>query len=248
MAWRAQPVISPRPGVVAAIAIAALMAAALGAVLWRAEGGRGLGPADWSALRFTVVQAAVSALVSVALAVPVARALARRRFMGRGWLITLLGAPFILPVIVAVIGLLAVFGRNGWISAALGWAGFDPVHIYGFHGVVLAHIFFNLPLATRLVLQGWADIPAERFLLAAQLNADPRALRRLLEYPMLRQVLPGALAVIFAVCLTSFAVALMLGGGPRATTIELAIYQAFRFDFDLGRAALLALVQIALTL
>ncbi|MAY85259.1 MAG: thiamine/thiamine pyrophosphate ABC transporter permease ThiP [Pseudooceanicola sp.] len=248
MAWRAQPVISPRPGVVAAIAIAALMAAALGAVLWRAEGGRGLGPADWAALRFTVAQAVVSALFSVALAVPVARALARRQFMGRSWLITLLGAPFILPVIVAVIGLLAVFGRNGWISTALGWAGFEPVHIYGFHGVVLAHVFFNLPLATRLVMQGWADIPAERFLLAAQVNADARAIRRLLEYPMLRQVLPGALAVIFAVCLTSFAVALMLGGGPRATTIELAIYQAFRFDFDLGRAALLALVQVALTL
>ena len=64
---------------------------------------------------------------------------------------------------------------------------------------------------------------------------------------MLGQVVPGALAVVFAICLTSFAVALTLGGGPRATTIELAIYQAFRFDFDLGRAALLAGVQIVLT-
>ncbi|MCL4675129.1 MAG: thiamine/thiamine pyrophosphate ABC transporter permease ThiP, partial [Pararhodobacter sp.] len=36
--------------------------------------------------------------------------------------------------------------------------------------------------------------------------------------------------------------------GPAATTLELAIYQAFRFDFDLGRAALLALVQAAVGL
>jgi thiamine transport system permease protein len=43
-------------------------------------------------------------------------------------------------------------------------------------------------------------------------------------------------------------VALILGGGPSATTVELAIYQAFRFDFDLGRAAALGLVQVAICL
>ncbi|MEY4305862.1 MAG: hypothetical protein RIT52_2037, partial [Pseudomonadota bacterium] len=50
----------------------------------------------------------------------------------------------------------------------------------------------------------------------------------------------------FLLCLTSFAVALTLGGGPKASTLELAIYQALRFDFDLGRAALLAAVQFGL--
>jgi thiamine transport system permease protein len=39
---------------------------------------------------------------------------------------------------------------------------------------------------------------------------------------------------------------LAVGGGPRGTTIELAIYQAFRLDFDLGKAASLALVQFTL--
>jgi thiamine transport system permease protein len=53
---------------------------------------------------------------------------------------------------------------------------------------------------------------------------------------------------IFLICLTSFAVALVLGGGPKATTVELAIYQAVRFDFDLGRAALLAAVQFGLSI
>ncbi len=48
-----------------------------------------------------------------------ARALARRRFPGRGALIALMGAPFLLPVIVAVLGLLAVFGRSGWVNGAL---------------------------------------------------------------------------------------------------------------------------------
>lgn len=246
MAERAQPITSGS-GLGAAALVAALILGALLAVALRAESGRGMGASDWAAVRFTAGQAALSALFSVALAVPLARALARRRFMGRRLLIALLGAPFILPVIVAVLGLLAVFGRNGWISMALGWVGLPPVSIYGLHGVVVAHVFFNLPLATRLILQGWQEIPAERFRLAAQLGAGPRAMWRLLEWPMLLRIVPSVLAVIFAICLTSFAVALTLGGGPKATTIELAIYQAFRFDFDLARAAMLSCVQIVLT-
>lgn len=218
----------------------------LAAVLWRAGGGGMPGPADWSALRFTVLQASLSALFSVLLAVPVARALARRRFYGRGLLVTLMGAPFILPVIVAVLGLLAVFGRSGVVNQVLGWAGLPQIQIYGLHGVVLAHVFFNLPLATRLLLQGWQGIPAERFRLAASLGLDPQDVFRQLEMPMLRRSLPGIAMLVFAICLSSFAVALTLGGGPRATTVELAIYQAFRLDFDLGRAAVLAMIQMSL--
>ena len=64
---------------------------------------------------------------------------------------------------------------------------------------------------------------------------------------MLTRVLPGAALPVFLICLTSFAVALTLGGGPRATTVELLIYQSLRYDFDLGIAAKLALVQFALS-
>ncbi|AXI56477.1 hypothetical protein SuNHUV7_14750 (plasmid) [Pseudoseohaeicola sp. NH-UV-7] len=234
------------PGIGAAALVAALVLGTLLAVVLRSEAGQSLGASDWAAVRFTMSQALVSAGLSVMLAIPVARALARRTFPGRSVLITLLGAPFILPVIVAVLGLLAVFGRNGWVSQGLESIGLPPVSIYGFHGVVLAHMFFNLPLATRLILQGWQDIPSERFRLAAQLGFDAKGIARLLEWPMLARVLPGAFAIVFAICLTSFAVALTLGGGPKATTIELAIYQAFRFDFDLGRAAFLSCLQMAI--
>ncbi|MEO3416303.1 thiamine/thiamine pyrophosphate ABC transporter permease ThiP [Roseovarius sp. CAU 1744] len=246
MVGRAQPV-NPWPGVIAAALVAVLILGTLVAVALRAETGRGFGPADWAALRFTLTQAVLSAALSVALAIPVARALARRRFHGRRVLIALLGAPFILPVIVAILGLLQVFGRAGWISDLLGLAGLPPIRIYGLHGVVLAHVFFNLPLATRLILQAWQEVPSEQFRLAAQLGCDGRAVFRLIEAPMLARVVPGALAVIFALCLTSFAVALTLGGGPRATTIELGIYQAFTYDFDLGRAAMLSALQLVLT-
>ncbi len=224
--------------------VVVLILGALLAVLSKAEAGTGFVASDWAALRFTVWQAVLSAVFSVVLAVPVARALARRRFAGRGVLVTLLGAPFILPVIVAVLGLLAVFGRSGWLNMMFEALGLPPISIYGLQGVVLAHVFFNLPLATRLLLQGWQSIPSERFRLAAQLRLTPWAVFRTLEWPLLGQVVPGVTALIFVICLTSFAVALTLGGGPGATTLELAIYQAFRFDFDLGRAALLSIVQL----
>jgi ABC-type glycerol-3-phosphate transport system permease component len=90
-----------------------------------APGGLALSPADLGgAALYAAAGGAVGGLVSVALAVPVARALARRRFPGRALLITLMGAPFLLPVIVAVLGLLAVFGRGGVLNTGLagGWA------------------------------------------------------------------------------------------------------------------------------
>ncbi|MBY6202909.1 thiamine/thiamine pyrophosphate ABC transporter permease ThiP [Maritalea mobilis] len=236
----------------AGAALAALVCLALLgpllAVMLRAEAPGRLGAADWAAIRFTLIQAVLSAAVSVTLAIPVARALARRRFVGRSLFVTLTGAPFILPVIVAVLGLLAIFGRAGWLNAALSGIGLGTLDIYGLSGVVLAHVFLNLPLAVRLILQAWLSLPSERIRLAASLGFSGADMRRHFERPLLREVLPGAALVIFLICTTSFAVALTLGGGPRATTVELAIYQAFRFEFDLGRAALLGLVQVAICL
>lgn len=233
-------------GLGAAGLAAALVLVPLVAVFARAEFESPLGPADWVAVRFTLTQALISAALSVLLAIPLARALARRSFPGRALLLALFGAPFILPTIVAVLGLLAVFGRAGVVSQLLEMLGLPPIRIYGLHGIVLAHVFFNLPLATRLILQGWLEVPSERFRLAASLGLSSADINRLIERPILRATLPGTFLVIFLVCTTSFAVALALGGGPRATTIELAIYQAFTFDFDLDRAARLAVVQFAI--
>ncbi len=233
-------------GWAAAILVAVALFGTLGAVMWRAEPGGGLSAFDGAAIRFTLMQATLSAGLSVLFAVPVARALMRRRFLGRSALVTLMGAPFILPIIVAIIGLLSVFGSRGLISKALAMIGLEPVSIYGLHGVILAHVFFNLPLVTRLLMQGWAGIPAERFRLAQSLGFRSRDTFRHIEAPMLREVLPGAFLVVFLLCMTSFAVALTLGGGPKATTVELAIYEAFRFEFDLTRAASLATIQFVM--
>lgn len=250
MAQRPQPVgpFTLTGGVLALGLILALSLGSVAALFFAADPSADLSQADWSALRFTLLQATLSATLSTLIAIPLARALARRTFPGRTAIVTLLGAPFILPTIVAIFGLLAIWGRSGLFSDLSQLAGGPRIDIYGLTGVVLAHVFYNLPLVTRLLLQGWSAIPPEHFRLAAQLGFTPSDTFTRLEAPMLRATIPGAFTLVFLLCMTSFAVALTLGGGPRATTIELAIYEALRLDFDLTRAALLALIQFALCL
>ncbi|MDZ7279514.1 thiamine/thiamine pyrophosphate ABC transporter permease ThiP [Pantoea eucrina] len=196
-------------------------------------------------LLFSFEQALLSALLSVLPAIPLARALYRRRFPGRTLLLRLCAMTLVLPVLVAVFGLLSVYGRNGWLAQLCHVIGMD-YHFspYGLQGILLAHLFFNLPLATRMLLQALESIPGEQRQLAAQLGVRGWNAFRLLEWPWLRRQLLPTAALIFMLCFASFATVLALGGGPRATTLELAIYQALSFDYDPARAALLALLQL----
>ena len=200
----------------------------------------------WHVIRFSFWQASLSALLSVLPAIFLARALYRRRFPGRLALLRLCAMTLILPVLVAVFGILSVYGRQGWLASLFGQLGlewsFSP---YGLQGILLAHVFFNMPMATRLFLQALENIPGEQRQIAAQLGMRGVSFFRFVEWPWLRRQLPPVAALIFMLCFASFATVLSLGGGPQATTIELAIYQALSYDYDPGRAALLAMVQMA---
>ncbi|ANH05959.1 thiamine/thiamine pyrophosphate ABC transporter, permease protein [Shinella sp. HZN7] len=199
--------------------------------------------------RFTLLQATLSTLLSVLLAIPVARALARQRdFPGRVWIIRLSVVPLGLPALVAALGVIEIWGRQGVVNDLLGLAGLqNPVSVYGLAGILIAHVFFNLPLAARFLLAALDRIPAEYWLTSANLGMGGGAVFRLIEWPVIRRVLPGIAGLVFMLCTTSFTIVLTLGGGPAATTIEVAIYQALRFDFDPQRAVLLAFLQILVT-
>lgn len=202
-----------------------------------------------NAARFTLLQAVLSTGLSVLLAVPVALALTRRRrFLGRIWLLRLMALPLGLPALVGALGLLGIWGRQGVVNTLLAALGFGrPLTIYGLDGILLAHVFFNLPLAIRLMVAGLDRLPGEYFLLGANLGMGRLALFRFVEAPVLRALLPGIAGLIFMLCVTSFTLVLTLGGGPAASTIEVAIYQALRFDFDPERAIALAALQLAIT-
>lgn len=166
----------------------------------------------WHVIRFTFWQAFLSALLSTLPAVFLARALYRRRFPGHRWLLRLCAMTLVLPVLVAVFGLLSVYGRQGWLAHLLEAAGlpyrFSP---YGLQGILLAHIFFNLPLATRLLLQSLEGIATEQRQLAAQLGMNGWQHFRIVEWPWLRRQIPPTAALIFMLCFASFATVLSLG-------------------------------------
>ncbi|WP_374655433.1 thiamine/thiamine pyrophosphate ABC transporter permease [Dongia sp.] len=199
-------------------------------------------------LGFTLWQALLSTLLSLLSAVPMTRALARRAaFPGRAWLLRMCALPMVMPTIVGIFGIVAVYGGSGYLASAAAGMGVDwQPRLYGLGGILVAHVFFNLPLAIRLLLPAYAAVPPESWRLAAQLGMGGRDVFRFIELPLLRQQLPGIAVIVFMLCFTTFAVALTLGGGPAATTLEVAIYQALRFDFDLRLGAMLALLQVVL--
>ncbi len=238
------------PGAAALAALALLVGGAIIGLLVVPDGRSG-GP--WiddyvlGVLRFTALQAFLSAAFSLALAVPAARAMARRQaFPGRTVLLRLLGLPMVVPTVVGVLGIVAIYGRSGLANDLMAAIGLDlRFDIYGLSGILIAHVFFNMPFATRLLVQAWAGIPGESWRLAAQLGMTGGQIFRLIEWPMLRQVLPGIGVLVFLLCFTSFTVVLVLGGGPPNATMEVAIYQSLRFDFDLDRVLALAALQVA---
>ncbi|WP_288373358.1 ABC transporter permease subunit, partial [uncultured Marinobacter sp.] len=237
------------PGLIIALALIGLVLLGLGALLhtagtlefeelWQSRYLRGV---VW----FTVWQAVLSVFLSLLIALPVAMTLARlSHFPGRS-LLRLMELSLVLPTIVAVSGIIGVYGRQGWLTSLLnGWLPDHGWSLYGLNGILLAHVFFNAPLAARILLQALESVPAPRLRVASQLGLSGWWLWRTVRWPALRPVLPGVSALVFTLCFTSFAIIMTLGGGPRATTLEVAIYQALRFEFDFGQAAILATIQL----
>lgn len=241
----------PKWGIGVALLIAALVIAALAALIVNAPSlditSIWHDPYYRHVTYFSFYQALLSSVLSVGLAIPVAHALSRRQFFARSLVLKLCATTLVLPVLVGVFGLLAIYGNHGLLARGLAyWDLHLPFSIYGLGGILLAHLFFNLPYAGRLLLQSLESIPEDQHKLCAHLGMSVWQKFKWVEWPRLRQQLPSIFGLVFMLCFTSFATVMALGGGPKSTTIELAIYQAIKFDFDLQSGAILALWQMVL--
>ncbi|WP_029032056.1 hypothetical protein [Salinarimonas rosea] len=242
----------PHPGALVALALAVLAAAAFGALIAAAQDRPSVLALDAYLRRilvFSLAQAALSTVLSLALGAALALALARRRFPGRGLALAALGAAAVMPAIVVVFSVVAVYGRSGWLAVGLEATGLtlrpDP---FGWPGILLAHVFLNAALATRVYLDALSRAPAEHWRLAAILGFGARATFAHLDRPILMRETPGLAGLVFLLCFTSFAIVLTLGGGPGKATLEVAIFSALRVELDFARAAMLAGVQLAICL
>ena len=188
-------------------------------------------------IAWTAAQAGITCVLTVLLGVPVAWTLARLDFRGRSWVLRLLMLPFVMPTLVAGIGVLSLFGARGLLWP--GWQDTPYLLVYG-------NVFFNLPVLVRAAYQGLRAVPAARLAAARTLGAD--AWRRFwrVECPVLLPWLAGGACLVFLYCFSGFGLALLLGGTDYATA-EVEIYRLVAYELDMARASVLVWLVLAVT-
>lgn len=177
---------------------------------------------------FTLWQAVVSTVLTVAIAVPVAWVLARYRFRGRAVVWALLTIPFVLPTIVVASAFVAVLPDD---------------LVPGVGAVLLAHVWFNLAVVTRTVGNALSNIDPRLEDAARVLGASRWRAFREVSLPLARPALVASASIVFLFCFTSFGVVLVLGG-PRRVTIDVEIWRQIAYLLDVQTAAALAVVQL----
>lgn len=191
-------------------------------------------------LFFSLKQAALSAILSVVLGYAIARILYYiSNLKWRTAFLSLCLLAFIMPTLILITGLVSLLGRNGWLTPLLG----KDWNLYGLQGILIAHLYLNIPFVIRAVYLQLQSIPESSWRLALQLKLSPLNQWYLIEWSTLKGRLLVLAGFVFVLCFNSFAVVLALGGGPQATTFEVAIYQALKYDFNMAEALVLAWLQ-----
>ncbi len=205
-----------------------------------------------SVIIFSIYQAILSAFLSIIFGFPGAWLLSYYNFPGKNWFQMLTYLPFILPSILVVLAMVLFFGHNGWINRGImSLLGTDepPFHfLYSLSGILIAHVFYNFPLAMKIIADQWENISLKYLQAAHSLGAGSTKCFFTITLPLLLPSIGSAFILIFLLCMNSFAIILVLGGGIRYTTIEVLIYQLARIEFDFSGAASLAFLQGGLSL
>ena len=199
------------------------------------------------ALAFTVNQAIFSTLAALLLGLPGAWLVGSGRFRGGKLVRAIASVPFAMPPILVVLGFVLFFGNGGWANRALmSIGGFTepPLRIlYRPEAIVLAHAFYNFPIVLRLVGDAISKARSIYAPAAASLGASGGVTFATVLLPIALPSVAAAALLVFLYCFTSFAVVLVLGGGPGATTLPVEIYRAARVTLDYSTAGALALLE-----
>lgn len=189
----------------------------------------------WRIIGFTLGQAALGTVLSVALGLPGAYLLYRCRFRGRGLVRAMITVPFVLPTVVVGVAFRALLAENG----PLGFLGLDQ----SFPAIIAALVFFNYSVVVRTVGGMWARLDPRTAEAARTLGASPTRTFFTVTLPALGPAIASAASVVFLFCASAFGIVLMLGGS-RFGTIETEIYLQTTLFLDLRAAAALSIVQL----
>ncbi|MEO8395540.1 MAG: iron ABC transporter permease [Chloroflexota bacterium] len=200
-------------------------------------------------LWFTTWQAALSTVLTLALALPGAYVFARYQFPGKSLLLSLATLPFVLPTVVVAAAFMALVGQNGVVNQGLmGMFHLEtpPIQLERTLTIILiVHVFYNYSVALRIISSYWANQSPRLEEAARVLGANRWRIWWEIRLPILRPAILAAALLVFIFTFTSFGVILILGGS-RFATIEVEIYRQATALFNLHIAAALSLVQIGL--
>ena len=104
-------------------------------------------PDAWSAIRLTLLTAAVAVPLNLVFGVAAAWAIAKYEFRGKAFLTTLVDLPFSVSPVVAGLVYVLMFGAQGWFGPWL--AAHDIKIIFAVPGIILATVFVTFPFIAR---------------------------------------------------------------------------------------------------
>ncbi|HVZ43243.1 MAG TPA: sulfate ABC transporter permease subunit CysW [Ramlibacter sp.] len=104
-------------------------------------------PDAWSAIRLTLLTAAIAVPLNLVFGIAAAWAIAKHDFRGKALLTTLIDLPFSVSPVVAGLIYVLVFGAQGWFGP---WLAAHYIRIvFAVPGIVLATVFVTFPFIAR---------------------------------------------------------------------------------------------------
>lgn len=192
----------------------------------------------------TLEIAALSTVGCVVVGTFVAFVLAFVPFAGSQVVVRVIEAVVSLPSFLIPLALGVLFGPVGVVSSSTG-------HRFTFMssvvGVVLAMIAFYTPFVVRPLLAAFSQFPSAQIDVASSLGAGPVRIAARVILPAVWPALAAAASLVFLLTLNEFGIVLFTGAKD-VTTLPMLIYTTSIVGSDFATAAVLATIQLALSL
>ncbi|HBF38975.1 MAG TPA: hypothetical protein DDW50_16865, partial [Firmicutes bacterium] len=197
-------------------------------------------------LSFSMEEAFLSAAISLLLALPGAYFFGRYEFPGKKIMRSMMVLPFMFPSIMVVLGMIVFYGNNGvlnhLISTIFTHSSWRFSDLYGFWGIILAHVFYNFTFCLRILGESWQRIDPKLFEASEILGARSFMTWRRITFPLLMPTVIYLFVLVFLYSFLSFTIVLVLGG-YLYKTFEVLIYIDYNQRLDFNRAAMIAVTQ-----
>ena len=199
----------------------------------------------WNAIGLSLLVAATAVLVSLPFGAALGWLLARREFLGKSVLETVVNLPLVLPPVVTGWLLLVAFGRRGVVGGFLEeWLGVRLV--FDWKGAALAAAVVSFPLMVRSIRIAFDAVDRHLEQAARTLGASPFDAFFTVALPNARRGIVAGCVLAFARSLGEFGATIMIAGNMpgRTQTIPLAIYSELESPGGMERSLPLILFSI----